>query len=384
MTPQEYQKEMRRVWEQGRNYLLQMLQPGNPNAPSFGIDKSKLMHRSPYANPNQGQTFQNGRMPNDAEITQFVQSQPAFQQLQNRYEKSQAKANRPAASSSGAETANLRSGSAQPASMALFQQLFGANQAALDRANAMNEARYAEGKGELSTLRGRNQDRVGNWGVAAQADIDERLKENLGNSQANLAARGMSNSTIQDAFAARAARDTAREQQRVSEMRDSRLAEYDTNDTNNLVGFIERRNDVGPDYSGLMAQSLQYAQAEAARASQERQNAALLNANRGTGGRGRSNVRLPVLPGPQGGVMPMFTNGTPLQMAMSAFSTPVPRWGGVSSNRYPTRRSPEEYNNLRANMAAQQQQAQQDDMNAWYSGRRSMLPNYGLQQRTYA
>lgn len=380
MTNAEYQAKRQRIWQQARNYLIQTLSVGNANYSHSGIPNSSLMNRGPYAQPEQGLNLPFGRMPSDADITKFVQSQPAFQNLERKWAKQQGGGKQKAAPEASA--ANLQSAN-QTDPMALFNQLFAASQAAQDQAKYENLYRYYEGKGELGSLRDRNQERVGNWGYAAQADIDERLQEQLGNTKANLAARGMSNSSIGDAFAARAARDTAREQQRVSEMRDSRMAEYDSNDTNNLVGFIERRNDVGPDYTGLMSQAMSYAQAEANRQAQEQMNAQMLAAYRGNGGRGRSNVRLPVLPGPQGGVYPMFLNGSPGQMA-SAMMSPG-NWGGISSNRYPTRRSPQEYAAIAANQAAlQQQAAQRNDMNAWYNGRRSMLPNYGQSQGTYA
>jgi hypothetical protein len=150
-------------------------------------------------------------------------------------------------------------GSQQPAPMDdLLLQYSTALQAERDKANAANLARYNEALGLQTDLGQRNQERVANWGTAASADIDDRLQEQLGDNMAFLASRGLSNSTIAPAFAARAAKDTAREQQRVSEMRDSRLSEYDTRDTGNRIGIIERREDVAPSLESMARLALEY------------------------------------------------------------------------------------------------------------------------------
>jgi hypothetical protein len=150
-------------------------------------------------------------------------------------------------------------GPQQPAPMDdLLLQYSTALQAERDKANAANLARYNEALGLQTDLGQRNQERVANWGTAASADIDDRLQEQLGDNMAFLASRGLSNSTIAPAFAARAAKDTAREQQRVSEMRDSRLSEYDTRDTGNRIGIIERREDVAPSLESMARLALEY------------------------------------------------------------------------------------------------------------------------------
>jgi hypothetical protein len=143
----------------------------------------------------------------------------------------------------------------------LIARTFAALNADRESANNANLARYDEGHGELSGLRQRNQDRVANWGIAAEDDLEERAKESLGNQMAMLASRGLSNSTITPAFAQRNSRDLAREIQRVSEMRDSRAVDADTRDTGNLVGFVERREDTAAPMEFMANLALQHAQA---------------------------------------------------------------------------------------------------------------------------
>ncbi len=157
-------------------------------------------------------------------------------------------------------------GPAEPSMLEKLAAEFGSK---INEANAANIARYDEGKGELSTLRDRNQSRVQNWGTAAAADVQEQMKEALGNLSASLASRGLANSNILPAFQERNARDTARELQRISEMRDTRASQYDTQDTNNLVGFVERRNDIAPDYGQLIGIADKIGQANALKAFQE-------------------------------------------------------------------------------------------------------------------
>lgn len=130
----------------------------------------------------------------------------------------------------------------------------------LAEANAANQARYDQGLGELGDLRSRNSERVQNFGKAAKADLEERFSQNLANVTANLSSRGLGNSTILPAFEAKNARDLAREQQRLSEMVDDRASRYDTSDTNNLVGFVERRDDIGPDLSAINELALRMGQ----------------------------------------------------------------------------------------------------------------------------
>jgi len=120
-----------------------------------------------------------------------------------------------------------------------------------DEANAANIERYDEGKGELTTLRDRNMERVANWGEAAQGDLEERMEESLGTNKASLSAKGLGGSSVIPAFAGRNARDTARETQRISEQVDDRSAKYDMQMTGNLVNFIKERNDIPPDYASF-------------------------------------------------------------------------------------------------------------------------------------
>ncbi|MEM9354580.1 MAG: hypothetical protein AAGB04_00060 [Pseudomonadota bacterium] len=119
-------------------------------------------------------------------------------------------------------------------------------------ANAANEERYQEGKGELSSLRDRTMERVSNYGEASRQDLEERFANQLGDIKAQLQASGLGNSTILAPFIQRNERDLAREVLRLSENVDDRAARYDQSLSNNLVDFIERRTDAAPDLSVAM------------------------------------------------------------------------------------------------------------------------------------
>jgi hypothetical protein len=147
---------------------------------------------------------------------------------------------------------------AAKAEKSLIEQLADEYKRANEEAKAANLARYDEGHGELSGLRTRNSDRVKNYGIAAKGDLEDRFSENLAEVTAGLSGRGLGNSTITSAFEAKNARDLAREQQRLSEMVDDRASRYDTQDTGNLVGFVERRNDIAPDMGGLTELAMRY------------------------------------------------------------------------------------------------------------------------------
>jgi hypothetical protein len=138
----------------------------------------------------------------------------------------------------------------------LLRQLAAQQQLMTDQANAANDARYAEGHGELTDLRDRNQDRAVNWGVAQAQLNEERAAESLKRQRAILQARGLSNSNDLPAWQARNDRDLALVQQDLSEKRDDRLSRYDSADTGSLVRLIESRHDNAPDtrqYDQLVA-----------------------------------------------------------------------------------------------------------------------------------
>jgi hypothetical protein len=149
-------------------------------------------------------------------------------------------------------------GNGQPTEPDLFQQTMQSVLADNQRAREENLKRYDEVKGMYGDLGQRNQERIGNWGLA-QAELNaERASESLGNQQAYLASRGLANSTILPAFMQRNARDLALQQQALSEARDNRMLQSDTSDTERLGSFIERRNDVGPDTGQLLQMALEY------------------------------------------------------------------------------------------------------------------------------
>lgn len=365
-SQRELADQAQRLWEQARDHLLQTLQPGNPRAFAQGLNRSNLNYRSPYSNPNQGLSFAAGRMPSNAEITAFAQQQPEYQAIMKRMKQAGGSGDGVGASNSGYLPPQAAATAAPSAAMAQYNDWLASQQKAYDEARAANESRYAEGKGELGGVRDFRQQKYANFGEAAQQDIDERLTETAKTLRAKAAARGLANSNEPDAYILRAARDTAREQQRVREARDSRMADAYAQDTGNLVGFIERRQDPYPDMNQAMQIGIQLASSEADRQAQAARTAALEQAYRGTGGRGASDYSLPPVPGPRGGVSPMFMNGTPYQAAQAFFAQGPTAQQWLGTNRVPTRRTPEEY-------AAQD--AQQQDLQKWIEGKR-MLPTY--------
>lgn len=372
------QKELRdnaqRIRERLRNNLLNSIQPGNRYAFAHGTPSAYINSMqgvpAPYKTSNgMGQTFQSGVMPNEKQISDYVESQPEYQRavaaIKNAGSRSGQVSSKPGEYSPG--YAPPQPAGPSPA-MAMFNDYFGTLKGDWRAARDANLARYDEGHGELSGARDYRQQLYQNFGVAAQQDIDERLQENLKSIKADAARRGLANSNVPDAYEMRAARDTAREQQRVREMRDSRLADAYAQDTGNLVGFIERREDPYPDVNQALQLGIQLAESEANRAAQAQRAAELAQQFRGTGGRGRSDVRLPPIPGPQGGVMPMFLNGTPMQMANGYFGGGYAQ-PGIRSNRGVEKRSPEEYAAAKA-----QRKAGRNIPAPWHG--RQILPTY--------
>lgn len=257
MAGQGQQAVMAEFRARKKQELLNTLGLGNQNPYSnYSPNVLDPIGISTPAYQRGGIGFRYGIMPNDNQIDQYVQQQveagmgppdPGSSAM-------------PGPAGTAKTAAQLAAESGATPGSELFQKLISSFQSKIDEANKANIKRYDEGHGELSDLRSRNQGRVQNWGVAATADLDERMQEALGAQKASLASHGLDSSTILPAFQGRVARDTAREAQRISEMRDSRASQYDTNDTNNLVGFVERRNDVAPDYGQLINLATQYGQ----------------------------------------------------------------------------------------------------------------------------
>jgi hypothetical protein len=206
-----------------------------------------------------------------------------------------------------------------------------------DKANAANLKRYNEVHGLQTALGQRNQERVGNWGEAQRQLNEESAKATLGNMTANLASRGLSNSTILPAFQQRNARDLALQQQQLSEMRDSRLAEYDTRDTNNLAGLIERREDVAPSLDSLMQLAMEFGRSgDGERMEQVQNQIEQLRAQIGRGGQGYQPMYNIPQYGPRGRP-PVFLG--PEAMGVPNWMLPgIPQPQNIRSNRYPTPR----------------------------------------------
>ena len=237
---QKYQQAMRRKLES-------IIRPGKGNSQWMGPTTAQFG----YKGPSNATNLKFGQQISERDVLDFINKSGGSPYAKQR-DKLQSLAKTAAARQ--AELPKDRSVSrrvnetikAQPSLIESLAQRFQFEQ---DRANYENQRRYDEGHGELSTLRNRNSERVKNWGKASKADLEERFSQNLADVTANLSGRGLGNSTIVSAFEAKNARDLAREQQRLSETVDDRASRYDSTDTRSLVDFVERRDDVGPDFS---------------------------------------------------------------------------------------------------------------------------------------
>jgi hypothetical protein len=318
---QDMLREMAGVY----NYRAAMRVPTSVGRTSPGkTAEGRYTHRKKPQDPNRFDLM-NGQEPSDEMIRRFMKMHTSRSAKKAQGRSAQAAgATAPAPGSSG--TSELRT---------MMDKLAADYQAQVDKANAANEARYGEGKGELTDLRSRNQARVGNWGGVQEQLNREKADANLMAVQANLAQRGLGGATLTDAFRLRNERDLGLLQQDVSERRDDRLSRYDTSDTQNLVGFVERRTDRAPDQAPLLALSAKLGEAEAYRAGQ-----AAMQAQQ------PQQRRQPQYMG-GGGVSPFAAMAmqqnmgqmNPFNAAVSYFNNNQPyRWGGVVPNRYPHRK----------------------------------------------
>jgi hypothetical protein len=315
---QEALREMAGVYE----YRARMRAPTSVGRYTAG--QAELMNATAYGrkkkqDPNRFD-LERGREPSDADIRRFMKMHTT---------RSAEKAQGRSAQAAGATAPAPGPGGTQSAILA---KLLADQKAKLDESNRQNQFRYDQGLGELSTLRDRNQQRVGNWGHLREMQNREQADANLKAVEANLANRGLGNSTLTDAFRLRNERDLSMLNQDVSERRDDRMSRYDTSDTGSLVGFVERRNDIPPNEQSFLELARELGKAQAMEASQ-----ALTGAMRGGGAGGAGGAPPRQLAGPGGlsasAAMRMqqgMQGANPLGAAMNYFGggqQPMPRYG---------------------------------------------------------
>lgn len=139
-----------------------------------------------------------------------------------------------------------------------IQQLIDEYTKKTNEANAANEARYTEGKGELTDLRSRVMAQIQNLGMSQVADVNRQFSGARSSALQDLADRGLANSTITPSVVAGLERQKAEAIGGLHENRALQQIGLDQGTTNDLVGFIERRNDVAPslDMLAQLAMSL--------------------------------------------------------------------------------------------------------------------------------
>ena len=211
----------------------------------------------PRKYPNRGQSLRYGRAANDQELSEFMRQQGAPSMTRG---VNKGLVSKKVENSRKRQVAGAAGRKAFSDAKTEIQKFFEAAEGKIEEANNANKARRDDIMKRLDAKYNRVMGRIDNFGHAARADLQERAAESLGNIQANLSARGLGNSTIMASFIQRNQRDLAREQQRLSEMVDTRAMNADMQMTDNQTGFLERINENAPDYGQLMELALKYGQ----------------------------------------------------------------------------------------------------------------------------
>ncbi len=150
----------------------------------------------------------------------------------------------------GVKTGGVTRGA--PAGVGLMSQW----QQARDDANAANEERYKNIKGRYENRRTRALSTLDQQTNQDRADIDERYENQAQAEQQNLVARGLVGSTLLPQAQRAVERERSAAHNRLSDQRLGRRIGYDTGLEGDLLGFMERRTDQGPD-PALLAQLMQ-------------------------------------------------------------------------------------------------------------------------------
>ena len=241
---------------------------------------------------------------------------------------------------------------AAPAGSSMLEKLIADSQEKEDEANQQNQLRYDQVLNNQNQLYGRTMGEVDNWGNVQKQLNDEKAAETLSAIKADMAARGIANSNVTPAFQQRNSRDLALTQQDLSERKSARRIGYDTALTQDRNAFIERRNDVGPDQNALMQLALQYGQsgngtgtlpAQAGQQKPAPPKNPRYRPSQGAPVGGMSAMQAMMMAkqmqgdfmGNLGGAMGSMGLGQIHSMGMPSAS--------YESNRYPTKRSKEEY-----------------------------------------
>lgn len=288
-----------------------------------------------------------GQDPTDAQVMAYIEAtggDPAAKKLRKMLDRSK--------SDNGREAMRKRlqgQASATTQGSSVIDQMLADARSQVDKANAANEARYAEVKGSNQALYDRTMGEVDNWGGVQSKLNEERAAESLSEQKAYLAARGLSNSNVLPAFQARNDRDLALTQQDLSERKSARRIGYDADLTNNANAFIERRNDIAPDMAPYYNIATQYAAAGGGQ--QPAQSAGVKKLKQ----RGRQTNPMNALLASRRGAQLQSQVGGVYGNVLGAGRQLTAGTGQpfYTSNRYPTRRSPEEYAAVAANRDAQ-------------------------------
>lgn len=145
----------------------------------------------------------------------------------------------------------MQNASSQPSQQSIDQQLNQQYAQQLAAANQANEYRYQQGLGELAGLRTRSMDDIRSIGEQQAADIDQRFKESQADVDQDLRRRGLLGTTITSSTRRTMEEGRANAQGRLADQLARARIDADNASTGNLVNFIERRTDQGPDMSQL-------------------------------------------------------------------------------------------------------------------------------------
>ncbi len=146
-------------------------------------------------------------------------------------------------------------------SSASYSSGFGADdyKAKYNEAKAANEARYAEGHGELSGVRDRSMAALDNLSGQELADIEQRGKNRQSSIRQNQQSLGLGGTTVGDTLAMGADRETSAEKRRAMDANAQQRIGTDIQTTGDLTGFIERRSDPYPDANPYIQLAMQQA-----------------------------------------------------------------------------------------------------------------------------
>lgn len=170
----------------------------------------------------------------------------------------------PVAPGVGTTAAPAAGGGGNPEQASLLKQLMTEMQGKMDAANTANESRYQQGLAGYNDMLNNANTTLDSISGQAKKDIAQNYTNLGAQAQQNLVGRGLTGTSVPLNMNMKLASQQSGDLSRLADQTAQQRLQYQTGIQGDKLGFIERRNDVGPDYGQYLDLVKQYGDATGA------------------------------------------------------------------------------------------------------------------------